>query len=127
MRIPLDPGGLPANVVVRLAPFSEAVLQHFIYGRPTCSESRGRWRARFLFKRGDARPRVTPTHRLRHRGRLLRDAVEESRDAVAVSARRRFCGDRNLQMSRRKSISRVVTRHLLDHGAQGIRCHRDPG
>jgi hypothetical protein len=31
MNFPLDPGGLPASVVVRLAPFSEAVLQHFIF------------------------------------------------------------------------------------------------
>jgi hypothetical protein len=30
-NFPLDPGGLPASVVVRLAPFNEAVLQHFIY------------------------------------------------------------------------------------------------
>ena len=38
LNFPLDPGSLPANVVVRLAPFSEAVLQHFIYlERPTCS------------------------------------------------------------------------------------------
>ena len=31
MNFPLDPGGLPASVIVRLAPFSEAVLQHFIF------------------------------------------------------------------------------------------------
>jgi len=38
LNFPLDPGGMPANVVVRLAPFSEAVLQHFIYlERPNCS------------------------------------------------------------------------------------------
>jgi CDGSH-type Zn-finger protein/uncharacterized Fe-S cluster protein YjdI len=30
-NFPLDPGYLPACVVVKLAPFSEAVLQHFIY------------------------------------------------------------------------------------------------
>jgi CDGSH-type Zn-finger protein/uncharacterized Fe-S cluster protein YjdI len=30
-NFPLDPGYLPASVVVRLAPFSESVLQHFIY------------------------------------------------------------------------------------------------
>jgi CDGSH-type Zn-finger protein/uncharacterized Fe-S cluster protein YjdI len=30
-NFPLDPGYLPASVVVKLAPFSEAVLQHFIY------------------------------------------------------------------------------------------------
>ena len=64
MNFPLDPGGLPANVVVRLAPFGEAVLQHFIYlERPDCSnEPDGDgFVADFQFKRSDARPRVTPT------------------------------------------------------------------
>src|SRR5207344_1082126 len=31
MYFPLDPRRLPAILLVRLAPFSEAVLQHFIY------------------------------------------------------------------------------------------------
>src|SRR5688572_19907534 len=30
-NFPLDPGALPAGVVVKLAPFSAAVLQHFIH------------------------------------------------------------------------------------------------
>ena len=30
-NFPLDPGYLPAGVVVKLAPFNEATLQHFIY------------------------------------------------------------------------------------------------
>jgi|APAra7269096661_1048516.scaffolds.fasta_scaffold00076_107 CDGSH-type Zn-finger protein/uncharacterized Fe-S cluster protein YjdI len=30
-NLPLDPGYLPAGLVVRLAPFNEAVIQHFIY------------------------------------------------------------------------------------------------
>ena len=30
-NFPLDPGALPAGVVVKLAPFNDAVLQHFIY------------------------------------------------------------------------------------------------
>src|SRR4051794_13567075 len=30
-NFPLDPGMLPAGMVVRLAPFSESVLQHFIH------------------------------------------------------------------------------------------------
>src|SRR6478672_5883392 len=30
-NFPLDPGALPASVVVKLAPFSRAVLQHFVY------------------------------------------------------------------------------------------------
>src|SRR6187401_2717085 len=30
-NFPLDPGALPAGVVVKLAPFNEAVLQHFVF------------------------------------------------------------------------------------------------
>src|SRR6188508_2482615 len=63
MNFPLDPGGLPASVVVRLAPFSEAVLQHFIYlERPANSnEPDGAgFVADFQFTRGISQPRVTP-------------------------------------------------------------------
>ena len=42
LNFPLDPGGLPANVVVRLAPFSEPVLQHFIYLNGPFERTRGR-------------------------------------------------------------------------------------
>src|SRR3954467_14142671 len=39
MNFPLDPGGLPASIVVRLAPFSDAVIQHFIFlERPKLSD-----------------------------------------------------------------------------------------
>src|SRR5258708_28303093 len=30
-NFPLDPGNLPAGIVVKLAPFSEAVVQHFVH------------------------------------------------------------------------------------------------
>jgi len=40
-NFPLDPGALPASVVVKLAPFGEAVLQHFIHlERPQHSSER---------------------------------------------------------------------------------------
>jgi len=60
---PLDPGGLPASVVVRLAPFTEAVLQHFIYlERPAESaEPDGDGFApEFVFRRGIRTARLTP-------------------------------------------------------------------
>src|ERR1044072_3625366 len=63
LNFPLDPGGLPANVVVRLAPFNEAVLHHFIYlERPANSqEPDGEgFQPEFTFRRGESRPRVTP-------------------------------------------------------------------
>ncbi|HEY0468607.1 MAG TPA: ferritin-like domain-containing protein [Polyangiaceae bacterium] len=38
-NFPLDPGNLPAGIVVKLAPFSEAVIQHFVYlERPATSK-----------------------------------------------------------------------------------------
>lgn len=38
-NFPLDPGHLPAGIVVKLAPFNEDVLQHFIYlERPDASD-----------------------------------------------------------------------------------------
>src|SRR5262245_38781885 len=64
LNFPLDPGGLPADVIVRLAPFNEAVLQHFIFlERPTCSDEpdgQGFDLPEFQFKRGVDRPRITP-------------------------------------------------------------------
>jgi len=39
VNFPIDPGYLPAGVVVRLAPFNESVLQHFIHlERPIVSD-----------------------------------------------------------------------------------------
>src|SRR3954465_10239928 len=37
-NFPLDPGHLPAGIVVKLAPFNEAVIQHFVHlERPATS------------------------------------------------------------------------------------------
>ena len=62
-NFPLDPGALPAGMVVKLVPFGEAVLQHFIHlERPEGStEPEGAgfapdWR----FTRGIHAPRLTP-------------------------------------------------------------------
>jgi CDGSH-type Zn-finger protein/uncharacterized Fe-S cluster protein YjdI len=62
-NFPLDAGALPAGIVVKLAPFSEAVLQHFIHlERPAnSSEPEGPGFApEFLFKRGLTATRLTP-------------------------------------------------------------------
>lgn len=62
-NFPLDPGALPAGVVVKLAAFSDAVLQHFIYlERPASSnEPEGQGYApEFRFHRGANRPTLTP-------------------------------------------------------------------
>ena len=107
LNFPLDPGGLPADVVVRLAPFSEDVLQHFIYlERPTNSQEPDAaafvpdWR----FTRGDSRPRVTPMPiDYATVGEFYEKLAENTRAFVErVGEKEAFCGDRNLQMSRKE-------------------------
>ena len=107
LNFPLDPGGLPADVVVRLAPFSEDVLQHFIYlERPTNSQEPDspafapEWR----FTRGDARPRVTPMPiDYATVGEFYETLARNVRGFVArVGEKEAFCGDRNLQISRKE-------------------------
>ena len=77
-NFPLDPGALPAGVVVKLAPFSEEVVQHFIFlERPDgCAEPDGvGFEPELTFRRGVDQARLTPmAHRLRDRRRVLRDA-----------------------------------------------------
>jgi CDGSH-type Zn-finger protein/uncharacterized Fe-S cluster protein YjdI len=107
MNFPLDTGGLPASVVVRLAPFSDEVLQHFIFlERPTCSaEPDGSgFTAEFQFIRGDARPRVTPMPiDYNTVGEFYETLSKNVKDFVArVGEKEAFCGDRNLQLSRKE-------------------------
>jgi CDGSH-type Zn-finger protein/uncharacterized Fe-S cluster protein YjdI len=63
-NFPLDPGYLPAGIVVKLAPFNQAVLQHFIHlERPAqSSEPEGEGFAyERSFTRATAGARLTPT------------------------------------------------------------------
>ncbi|MGE0045752.1 MAG: ferritin-like domain-containing protein [Hyphomonadaceae bacterium] len=61
-NFPLDPGGLPGGVVVKLAPFNLEVLQHFIHlERPEGSdEPDGAGFEHVSFRRGAPKPRLTP-------------------------------------------------------------------
>ncbi|MEP7211327.1 MAG: ferritin-like domain-containing protein, partial [Alphaproteobacteria bacterium] len=61
-NFPLDFGLLPAGIVVKLAPFTADVLQHFIYlERPGDSpEPEGDGFTTRLFRRGSDAPRLTP-------------------------------------------------------------------
>jgi CDGSH-type Zn-finger protein/uncharacterized Fe-S cluster protein YjdI len=107
MNFPLDPGGLPASVVVRLAPFGEAVLQHFIFlERPRdSSEPDGKGFAPdFRFTRGVAAPRLTPMPiDYETVGAFYETLAENVRRFVArVGEKDAFCGDRNLQISRKE-------------------------
>jgi CDGSH-type Zn-finger protein/uncharacterized Fe-S cluster protein YjdI len=107
MNFPLDPGALPANVIVKLAPFNEPVLQHFIYlERPKDStEPDGEgFKPEFTFTRSVSAPRVTPMPIdydtvgtfYEHLSRNLENFV------AGVGEKAAFCGDRNLQISRRE-------------------------
>jgi CDGSH-type Zn-finger protein/uncharacterized Fe-S cluster protein YjdI len=103
-NFPLDPGVLPAGVVVKLAPFSEEVLQHFIFlERPDKSDERdgAGFEPDFKFTRGVQRPRLTPMPMdydtvgvfYATLERRLRDFVARVGEDVA------FCGDPALQLS----------------------------
>jgi len=103
-NFPLNPGGLPAGVVVKLAPFCEEVLQHFIFlerphGSPA-TDGAG-FEPDVMFKRGIKAPRVTPMpidyetigEFYAEFDANLRTFVERVGEAAA------FCGDPLLQLS----------------------------
>jgi CDGSH-type Zn-finger protein/uncharacterized Fe-S cluster protein YjdI len=103
-NFPLDPGALPAGIVVKLAPFNEAVLQHFIHlERPEgSSEPEGDGFApELLFTREMPRARLTPSAYDYQTagafyvslGAQLRAFAEKHGEAAA------FCGDPALQLS----------------------------
>jgi CDGSH-type Zn-finger protein/uncharacterized Fe-S cluster protein YjdI len=103
-NFPLDPGALPAGVVVKLAPFSEAVLQHFIHlERPEGStEPDGDgFEPDFRFTRASSRVRLTPmpieyaTVGVFYA--TLGDCLREFVAAIGEDAV--FCGDPALQLS----------------------------
>src|SRR5690348_14206641 len=107
MNFPLDPGGLPASVVVRLAPFNEAVLQHFIFlERPKNSaEPDGEGFApEFTFTRGVSAPRLTPMPiDYETVGAFYENLADNVRAFVErLGEKEAFCGDRNLQISRKE-------------------------
>ncbi|HEX2671223.1 MAG TPA: ferritin-like protein, partial [Polyangiaceae bacterium] len=103
-NFPLDPGSLPAGIVVRLAPFDEATIQHFIYlERPDdSSEPEGEgFSPERRFRRAVERESLTPMP-LEYEtvggfyscvGETLRAFVGYHGEAVA------FCGDPALQLS----------------------------
>lgn len=62
-NFPIDPGFLPAGIVVKLAPFNRDVLQHFVHlERPRDSEEPDGETFRYArhFTRSATRPRLTP-------------------------------------------------------------------
>jgi CDGSH-type Zn-finger protein/uncharacterized Fe-S cluster protein YjdI len=117
-NFPLDPGMLPAGIVVKLAPFNEQVLQHFIHlERPEgSSEPDGEgFVQEYQFKRGSSRMRLTPMATdydtvgtfYQRLGDNLRAFCERLGEANA------FCGDPNLQLS---------DAEVTLHGAKPVIC-----
>ncbi len=103
-NFPLDPGYLPAGVVVKLAPFSETVLQHFIHlERPEGSrEPDGEGFAyEFLYTRGTPKRRLTPMAvDYDTVGTFYASLGENLRAFVTrVGEAEAFCGDPALQLS----------------------------
>jgi CDGSH-type Zn-finger protein/uncharacterized Fe-S cluster protein YjdI len=104
MNFPLDPGYLPAGVVVKLAPFNLATLQHFIHlERPEDSaEPDGEGFApERMFVRGAPGPRLTPMaldyETVGAFYATLSEGLQRFTDTVGADAA--FCGDRRLQLS----------------------------
>jgi CDGSH-type Zn-finger protein/uncharacterized Fe-S cluster protein YjdI len=103
-NFPLDPGYLPAGVVVKLAPFNEAVLQHFIYlERPKdSSEPDGAgFEPPVRYQRGSAAPRLTPMGiDYDTVGDFYASLGESVASFVArLGEKAAFCGDPALQLS----------------------------
>jgi CDGSH-type Zn-finger protein/uncharacterized Fe-S cluster protein YjdI len=103
-NFPLDPGLLPAGIVVKLAPFGEDALQHFVHlERPESSnEPDGAgFSPEFVFKRGSSIPRLTPSvtdyetvgEFYAQLGDCLQAFAGRHSEKVA------FCGDSALQLS----------------------------
>jgi CDGSH-type Zn-finger protein/uncharacterized Fe-S cluster protein YjdI len=102
-NFPLDPGALPARVIVKLAPFNEAVLQHFIYlERPEHSdEPDGEgFAAEFLFTRSTNKIRLTPMGLDYDTVGVFYAKLGLSLEALAaqVGEAAAFCGDPALQI-----------------------------
>jgi CDGSH-type Zn-finger protein/uncharacterized Fe-S cluster protein YjdI len=102
-NFPLDPGYLPAGVVVKLAPFSMDVLQHFIHlERPEGStEPDGEGFEHPSFSRGSNVPRLTPMaidyDTVGQFYQTMQNALNVMTERLGEDAL--FCGDSALQLS----------------------------
>ncbi len=102
-NFPLDPGWLPANIVVKLAPFGEDVLQHFIHlERPAGSDEReGRGFEAATFSRGGGRARLVPVSLGYDTVGVFYATLDDRLRAFVehVGEKDAFCGDPALQLS----------------------------
>jgi hypothetical protein len=103
-NFPTSPGRLPAGVVVKLAPFNEAVLQHFIHlERPANSDEPdgAGFAPERQFKRGMDKARLTPMTIDYETVGTFYETVGASLEAFVAhhGEKAAFCGDPSLQMS----------------------------
>ena len=103
-NFPLSPGYLPAGVVVKLAPFNDAVLQHFIHlDRPEGSrEPDGAGFApEFPYRRGTQKRRLTPMGIDYDTVGAFYGTLDANLRAFVtrIGEADTFCGDPNLQLS----------------------------
>lgn len=106
-NFPLDPGYLPAGIVVKLAPFGEAALQHFVFlERPSQSdELDGQGFAPdFAFSRGTSVRRLTPMVTDYETVGEFYDQLSGCLQTFAKTHgdQLAFCGDPALQLSERE-------------------------
>jgi len=116
-NFPLDPGYLPAGIVVKLAPFDDQVLQHFVYlERPESSiEPDGEgFVPELQFTRGSSVKRLTPT--VTDYQTVGQFYAELSRGLEAFVAHHgeahAFCGDPALQLSSAE-VPRLETKPVV--------------
>lgn len=102
-NFPLDPGNLPAGIVVKLAPFNLDTLQHFIYlERPADSTEpdSASFSPEYRFRRGADLVRLTPMSvdyaTVGEFYEVL--ARDVTRFAELVGEKNAFCGDPALQL-----------------------------
>jgi CDGSH-type Zn-finger protein/uncharacterized Fe-S cluster protein YjdI len=103
LNFPLDPGVLPASIMVKLAPFSDAVIQHFVHlERPMDSdEAEGTgFEPEFLFVRNTTAVRITPMSMDYETVGVFYATLEERLRAFAAAHGDSvaFCGDPQLQL-----------------------------
>jgi hypothetical protein len=103
-NFPLDPGSLPASLVVRLAPFTEATIQHFIYlERPegAAEHDDSSFKPTELFSRRAPGVSLTPTgYPYRSVGEFYEEIGADLRRLTAqIGEEAVFCGDPGLQLT----------------------------
>ncbi|MES2490262.1 MAG: ferritin-like domain-containing protein, partial [Pseudomonadota bacterium] len=140
-NFPLDVGVLPADIVVKLAPFNCATLQHFIYlERPLgSSECEGEgFAAERRFLRGHSTRRLTPMSMDYEAVGTFYLALSEHLQsaATAYGEGALFCGNRKLQLSQAEtnlsgakpvfcSKTAVQAFHTIIEQGEGSSSHTD--